>query len=124
MLDSLISHKDSSIENIIALCRLDDQLAQKPGMAELQPEVGQLTVPAHGSGSGLMVIETPLFVSLDVARDRAIRIKGVVSTGEPVIGNIFTSLAKPFPTEYLFGTDAFPWDDSGTSSAVPISTVF
>lgn len=70
-----------------------------------------------------MVSEIPLSVALDAGHERANRIKGVVSTGEPIIGNVFTPLAKPFPAEYLFGTDAFPWNDPCTSSAVPVSTI-
>ena len=50
LLDSLISRKDSSIENIMTLLRLDDQLARKPGMANLQPDIGQLSILVHGAG--------------------------------------------------------------------------
>ena len=51
LLDSLISHKDSSIENIMTLLRFDDQLAGKPGTADLQPDMGQLSIPVHGAGT-------------------------------------------------------------------------
>ena len=35
LLGSLVSHKDSSIENIMTLLHLDEQPAEKPGMANL-----------------------------------------------------------------------------------------
>ena len=117
-----MAHKDSSIESIMVLLRLDDHLAERLGMAKLQPDVGQLTISKRVAGRGLIAGDIPLSAALDNARKKAIGAKGTSSAREPIAGDVFSSLGRPFSAEYLFGPDAFPWDDPHTSSAAPAST--
>lgn len=107
----------------MTLLRLDDELAGKPGMADLQPDMGQLSIPVHGAG-GDLVSETPLTSALDFSREKAERIKTVVTLRQPIFSNVFTPLAKPFSTELFFGTDTLPWGERSVNAAsltVPVS---
>ncbi|GKD29074.1 hypothetical protein Tco_1239852, partial [Tanacetum coccineum] len=65
LIAELRSNKDASIETIMNLLRLDDTLAKKLGLTDLQPHVNQLMVPIHHSLDQTVVGATALSLSLD-----------------------------------------------------------
>ena len=51
----------------MTLLHLDYQLSKELGMHELQPHIGQLTIPLCGAGDGLAASEAILLCALDIA---------------------------------------------------------
>ncbi|GKA68092.1 hypothetical protein Tco_0768009 [Tanacetum coccineum] len=63
----LKTNKDASIETIMNLLCLEDTLAEKLGLTELQPHVEQLMVPIHHSPDQRVIGASTLSFSLDVS---------------------------------------------------------
>nr|GEW81573.1 hypothetical protein [Tanacetum cinerariifolium] len=63
----LKSNKDASIDTIMNLLRLEDSLANKLGLTELQPHVDQLMVLIHHSPDQRVIGASALSLSLDVS---------------------------------------------------------
>nr|GEX13965.1 hypothetical protein [Tanacetum cinerariifolium] len=67
-LSELRSHKDASVEAVMDILRLEDPVAEKIGLNELQPHVDQLMVPIHHSPCQVVVGATALSLSLDTSK--------------------------------------------------------
>ncbi|GKA67794.1 hypothetical protein Tco_0767711 [Tanacetum coccineum] len=67
LIAELKTNKDASIETIMNLLRLEDTLAEKLGLTELQPHVDQLMVPIHHSPDQRVIGASALSLSLDVS---------------------------------------------------------
>nr|GEV60264.1 hypothetical protein [Tanacetum cinerariifolium] len=61
----LKSNKDASVEAIMEILRLEDHVAEKLGLNELQPNVDQLMVPIHSSSDKVIIGATTLSLALD-----------------------------------------------------------
>ncbi|GJX01134.1 hypothetical protein Tco_0185047 [Tanacetum coccineum] len=68
LIAELRSNKDASIETIMNIIHLDDAIAERLGLTELQPHVDQLMVPIHHSPDQRVVGASALSLSLDVSR--------------------------------------------------------
>ncbi|GJZ16910.1 hypothetical protein Tco_0553033 [Tanacetum coccineum] len=67
LLGELKSSKDASIEVVMNILRLEEPLADKLGLEELQPNVNQLMVPIHHSPDKVVIGATALSLALDVS---------------------------------------------------------
>ncbi|GJX31829.1 hypothetical protein Tco_0241684 [Tanacetum coccineum] len=65
LLSKLKSNKDASIETVMDLLRLENHLAEKLGLTELQPHVDQLMVLIHHSPDKVVVGAFALSLALD-----------------------------------------------------------
>ncbi|PWA93798.1 hypothetical protein CTI12_AA068030 [Artemisia annua] len=90
------------------LLRLEAQLAEKPGMADLQPSLEQLDVPLCKAEDNSVAGEALLSSSLSVAYQRVKKIKENIAAGRPTLTEVFALLIKPLSTEVLLGSDIIP----------------
>ena len=102
LLADLSSGKDSHIEDAMRLLQLEAEVAEKLGLANLQPSLEQLSV--HRIRDNLVVGEAALSSSLNVARQRVKKIRENISIGQPVLADVFTSVATPLSSEVLLGS--------------------
>ncbi|GJX85050.1 hypothetical protein Tco_0335824 [Tanacetum coccineum] len=65
LLADLKSNKDASVETVMNILRLEDPLAEKLGLSELQPHVDQLMVPIHRSPDQVVLGASALSLALD-----------------------------------------------------------
>ncbi|GKG14074.1 hypothetical protein Tco_0351034, partial [Tanacetum coccineum] len=71
--------------------------------------------PIHHSPDQTVVGATALSLALDVSNSRVQRIKDNIANHRSALHDVFISLAEPFSTTVLMGTE-------GTSTAVPNTT--
>nr|GEY03367.1 hypothetical protein [Tanacetum cinerariifolium] len=67
LLTELRSNKDSSIEAIMEILHLENSVAEKLGLNEMQPNVGQLIVPIHHSPDQVVDSAIALSLALDTS---------------------------------------------------------
>nr|GFB97915.1 hypothetical protein [Tanacetum cinerariifolium] len=77
LLAELRSNKDASVETIMNILHLKDNLTKRLGLTELQPCVDQLMVQ---------------------------KIKENITSQRPALRDVFTLISEPFPAEVLTGT--------------------
>ncbi|GJY03020.1 hypothetical protein Tco_0361172 [Tanacetum coccineum] len=112
LLGELKSSKDASIEAVMNILRLEDPLAEKLGLNELQPHVDQLMVPIHHSPDKVVIGATALSLALDVSSIRVRKIKENITNQRSVLHDVFVPLSEPLSAAVLTGTE-------GTSNTVP-----
>nr|GEZ32310.1 hypothetical protein [Tanacetum cinerariifolium] len=100
----LKSNKDASIDTIMNLLCLEDSLAEKLGLTELQPHVDQLMVPIHHSLDQRVVGASALSVLLDVSSFRVQMIKENIANHRSALYDIFVPLSEPLSVTALTGT--------------------
>ncbi|GJS36545.1 hypothetical protein Tco_0534927 [Tanacetum coccineum] len=115
LLAELKLNKDSSVETLMSVLRLEDTLAERLGLNELQPHVDQLMVPIHHSPDQTVVGATALSLSLDVSHARVQKIRDNIANHRPVLHDVFIPLADPFSVAALEGTGSI-------SETVPATT--
>nr|GEV61769.1 hypothetical protein [Tanacetum cinerariifolium] len=99
----LKSNKDVSVETVMDILRLEDPLAEKQGLNELQPNVDQLMVLIHRSPDKVVLGATALSALRDV----------------------FVPLAEPFSTAVLKGTEGtFDTPPATANTNMALSTTF
>ncbi|GJR19154.1 hypothetical protein Tco_0967681 [Tanacetum coccineum] len=67
VLAELKFNKDSSVDTLVNILRLEDTLAERLGLNESQPHVDQLMVPIHHSPDQTVIGATALSLALDVS---------------------------------------------------------
>nr|GEY72254.1 transposase (putative), gypsy type [Tanacetum cinerariifolium] len=82
LLAKLRSNKDASTDTVMNILRLEETLAERLGLTELQPHVDQLMVPIHHSPDKTVVGATSLSFALDVSNVRVLT--GVGGTSDTV----------------------------------------
>ncbi|GJV72075.1 hypothetical protein Tco_1492070 [Tanacetum coccineum] len=87
------SNKDASIETVMDSLCLEDPLAEKLGLNELQPNVDQLMVPIHHSSDK------------EVSSIRVRKIWENIPNQRSTLRDVFVPLAKPFSAAVLTGTE-------------------
>ncbi|GKE06465.1 hypothetical protein Tco_1398483 [Tanacetum coccineum] len=112
LLTELKLNKDSSVETLMNILRLEETLAERLGLNESQPHVDQLMVPIHHSPDQTVVGATALSLSLDVSHARVQKIRENIANHRSALHDIFIPLAEPFSAVALEGT-------GGTSETVP-----
>nr|GFA41506.1 hypothetical protein [Tanacetum cinerariifolium] len=107
-----LSNKDASVDTIMNILHLEDNLTKRLGLTELQPCVDQLMVPIHHSLDRVVIGATSLSFVLDVSNARVRKIKENITSQRPALRDVFTPISEPFFAEVLTGT-------RGTSDTVP-----
>ncbi|GKE33846.1 hypothetical protein Tco_1453168, partial [Tanacetum coccineum] len=79
LLAQLESRKYASMADIMDLLRLEGPTAEAPEASQLQPSPEQLMVPIHRLEDQVVIRETSLSFSLEVAHNRAQRLRGDAS---------------------------------------------
>ncbi|GKA50584.1 hypothetical protein Tco_0743657 [Tanacetum coccineum] len=90
LLADLKSNKDASVEMVMNILRLEDPLAEKLGLSELQPHVDQLMVPIHRSPDQAVLGTSTLSLALDVSSTEG------TSNVIPATADITTALSITF----------------------------
>ncbi|GJS10171.1 hypothetical protein Tco_0366967 [Tanacetum coccineum] len=70
LLAELKSNKDASVKTVMDILHLEDPVAEKLGLNELQPNVDQLMVPIHSSPNRVVIGAIALSLALDVSSSR------------------------------------------------------
>nr|GEV63869.1 hypothetical protein [Tanacetum cinerariifolium] len=104
LLAELKSHKDSSIETVIDILRLDEPLAEKLNLNELQPNVDQLMVLIHHSQDKVVAGAFAISLALGVSDSRVWRIRDNIANHRSTLRNVFVLLVEPFSVDVLMGT--------------------
>nr|GEW00940.1 transposase (putative), gypsy type [Tanacetum cinerariifolium] len=112
LLAELRSNKDASVDTIMNILRLEDNLTEMLGLIESHPCVDQLMVPIHHSPDRVVVGATSLSFALDVFDARVRKIRENIASQRPALRDVFTPISEPFSAEVLTGT-------RGTSDTVP-----
>ncbi|GKD88943.1 hypothetical protein Tco_1364450 [Tanacetum coccineum] len=115
LLAKLKLNKDSSVETLMNILRLQQTLAESLGLNESQPHVDQLMVPIHHSPDQTVVGATALSLSLDVSSSRVLKIKENIANHKSALRDVFVPLSGPLSVTALTGTE-------GISTVIP-STV-
>ncbi|GJS19663.1 hypothetical protein Tco_0448295 [Tanacetum coccineum] len=95
LLAQLESRKDASMADIMDLLRLEGPAAETPEASQLQPSPEQLMVPIHLLEDQVVIRETSLSFSLDVAHNRIQRIIGDVAACRLSLMDVMVLLIKP-----------------------------
>nr|GEW96556.1 hypothetical protein [Tanacetum cinerariifolium] len=95
------SNKDVSVEAVTEILRLEDPVAEKLGLNELQPNVDQLMVPIHSSPDKAVIGATALSLALDASSSRVRKIWENIASHELVLRDVFVLFAEPFSTTAL-----------------------
>nr|GEV83695.1 transposase (putative), gypsy type [Tanacetum cinerariifolium] len=103
-LAELKSNKDASVKTVMNILRLEEPLAEKLGLNELQPTVDQLMVPNHHSPDKVGIGATALTLALDVSNIRVQKIRENIANQRSALRDVFVLLAEPFSTAALTGT--------------------
>nr|GEU76681.1 transposase (putative), gypsy type [Tanacetum cinerariifolium] len=111
LLAELKSHKDTSVEDIMNLLRLEGPLADAPGMNDLQPNVDQLMLLVYWFEDQVVLGETSLSFALSVTHSRVERIRENVAAKRSALIDVWTLLVNPLSVENLVG-------EAGTSESV------
>ncbi|GJT21641.1 hypothetical protein Tco_0891578 [Tanacetum coccineum] len=119
------SVKDASIEAVMNILHLEEPLANKLGLSELQPHIDQLMVPIHHSLDKVIIGATALSLALDVSNIRVWKIRESISNQRSALRDVFIPLAEPFSTAALTGMEGT--SDTVTFTAdttIALSTTF
>nr|GEY64600.1 hypothetical protein [Tanacetum cinerariifolium] len=103
LLAELKLNKDSSVETLMNILRLEETLAKRLGLNESQSHVDQLMVPIHHSPNQTIVGVTALSLSLEVSYARVQNIRENIANYRSAIRDIFIPLAEPLSTVALEG---------------------
>ncbi|GKC95000.1 hypothetical protein Tco_1160442 [Tanacetum coccineum] len=109
------SAENASVENLIDILRLEETLADKLGLNEVQAYVNQLMVPIHHSPNQIVVSATGLSFSLDVFHNRVQKIRDNIANHRSALCDMFVPLVEPLSSAALEATE-------GTSGAAPDTT--
>ncbi|GJS79596.1 hypothetical protein Tco_0729477 [Tanacetum coccineum] len=105
LLADLKSNKDASVETVMNILRLEDPLAEKLGLGELQPHVDQLMVPIHCSPDQVVLGASALSLALDVSSSRVWKIKENIANHRSALRDVFVPLAEPLSITALTCTE-------------------
>nr|GEX36705.1 nonaspanin [Tanacetum cinerariifolium] len=114
LLTELKLNKDSSVETLMNIICLEETLAERLDLNELQPHVDQLMVPIHHSPNQTVVGATALSLFLDVSHARVQKVRENISNYRSALRDVFIPLVEPFSTVALEGT-------GGTSNTEPVT---
>ncbi|GJR18723.1 hypothetical protein Tco_0967250 [Tanacetum coccineum] len=101
----LKSSKDASIDVVMNIIRLEEPLADKLTLNEMQPNVDQLMVPIYHSPDKVVIGATALSFALDVSSIHILKIKENITNQRLALCDVFVPLAKPFSVATLIGTE-------------------
>ncbi|GKF45626.1 hypothetical protein Tco_0135428 [Tanacetum coccineum] len=117
LLAQLESHKDASIADIMG------PVAEVPEASQLQPSPKQLMHPIHRLEDQVVIGETSLSFSLEVANARVQRLKGNDASWQLSISDALVPFIEPLSTENLVG-EASTSGVPVTATTTALSTTF
>ncbi|GJV40473.1 hypothetical protein Tco_1418913 [Tanacetum coccineum] len=117
------SAEDASVETLINILRLEETLAKRLGLNELQPYVDQLMVPIHHSPDKTVVGATALSLALDVYSFRVQRIRENIKNHRSALHDVFVPLAEPFSAAALKGTKGTSDIMTAAATTTALSTI-
>nr|GEY47592.1 hypothetical protein [Tanacetum cinerariifolium] len=97
------SRKDASIADIMDLLRLEGPATKTPKASQLQHLPEQLMIPVHRIEDQVVIKETSLSFSLDVAHTHVQRIRGDVATRRLSFMDAMVPLIEPLSVKSLTG---------------------
>nr|GEU30830.1 hypothetical protein [Tanacetum cinerariifolium] len=115
LLAQLKSQKDASMADIMDLFRLEGPAVEAPDASHLQPSPEQLMVLIHRLEDHVVIGETSLDFSLDVAQTRVQRIRGDVTARRLFLTDAMVPLIEPLYVKSLIG--------EASSSGIPVTAV-
>ncbi|GJR45146.1 hypothetical protein Tco_1313249 [Tanacetum coccineum] len=117
------SHKDGSMADIMGLLRLEGPTAEILGASQLQPSPEKLMIPIHRLEDQVVIGETSLSFSLDVAHTRVQRLRGNDAAQKLSISDALVPLVKPLSAETLVG-EVGTFRVPATATTIALSTAF
>nr|GEV18621.1 magnesium transporter MRS2-I [Tanacetum cinerariifolium] len=105
LLADLRSNKDASVETVMNILHLEEPLAERLGLTELQPSVDQLTVPIYHLPDRVVVGATALSLALDVSSIRVWKTRENIANQRSPFRDVFIPLGVPFSTTALTGME-------------------
>ncbi|GJT55423.1 hypothetical protein Tco_0990477 [Tanacetum coccineum] len=123
MQDGLASHKDGSMVDIMGLLRLEGPTAEILGASQLQPSPEKLMIPIHRLKDQVVIGETSLSFSLDVAHDRVQILRGNATAQKLSISDALVPLVEPLSAETLVG-EVGTFEVPATATSIALSTAF
>nr|GEW17275.1 hypothetical protein [Tanacetum cinerariifolium] len=119
LLAELRSNKDASIDTVMNILHLEENLAERLSLTELQPHVDQLMAPIHHSPDKTVIGATSVSFTLDVSNVRVRKIKENIAGQRSALLDVFIHLFEPFSAEVLIGAGG----TSDTVSAIVVATM-
>ncbi|GKE92418.1 hypothetical protein Tco_1573513, partial [Tanacetum coccineum] len=120
LLAELMAHKDASVEAVMNLLRLDETLAERPGLGDLQPHIDQLMVHVHHSPDQTVVGARALSFSLDISHSRVQQIRDNLANNRSALYELFVSFSEPLSSTALEGTK----DVLAAATTIALSATF
>ncbi|GJZ94114.1 hypothetical protein Tco_0666317 [Tanacetum coccineum] len=121
LLAELKLNKDSSVENLMNMLRLEETLTERLVLNESQPHVDQLMVPIHHSPNQTIICVTALSLALDVSNIRVQKIRDNITNHRSALRDVFITLAEPLSTIALEGTKGTSGTDLDTTTALSVT---
>ncbi|GKD04618.1 hypothetical protein Tco_1179592 [Tanacetum coccineum] len=120
-LAQLASHKDSSMSDLMDLLCLEGPAAEAPKAEQLQPLLDQLMLPNHRLEDQVVIGETSLSFSLDLAYARVWKLKESAASRQLSVADALVPIVEPLSAENLIAGSIPPVSHA---EAPPSSIVF
>ncbi|GKC26086.1 hypothetical protein Tco_1033380 [Tanacetum coccineum] len=115
------SNKDASVEMVMNILRLEDPLAEKLRLSELQPHVDQLMVPIHRSPDQVVLGASTLSLALDPLSVMALTGTEGTSNVIPATADITTALSITFDSASTIAPiSVYDYEVVGTDNQVDV----
>ncbi|GKC47922.1 hypothetical protein Tco_1065644 [Tanacetum coccineum] len=115
LLAQLEAHKDASMADIIDLLRLESPTAETSEARPPQPSIDELMIPIHRLEDQVVIGETSLAFSLEVAHNRVQRLRGDATARRLSLTDSIRPLVEPLSSRILTG-------EASSSADVTVTT--
>ncbi|GJZ45284.1 hypothetical protein Tco_0592880 [Tanacetum coccineum] len=123
LIAQLEAHKDSSMADVMDLLRLEGPATETSEASQLQPSPDQLMIPIHRLEDQVIIGETSLAFSLEVAHNRVQRVRGDAAARRLSLTDSILPLVEPLSARNLTG-EVSPSVDFTTAVTTALSTTF
>ncbi|GJZ89876.1 hypothetical protein Tco_0661803 [Tanacetum coccineum] len=123
LLAQLEANKDASMADIMDLLRLEGPAVETSKASQLQPSFDQLMIPIHHLEDQVIIGESSLAFSLEVAHNRVLRLRGDAATRRLSLTDSILLLVEPLSARNLTG-EASSSADVATAVKTALSTTF
>ncbi|GKC66516.1 hypothetical protein Tco_1099114 [Tanacetum coccineum] len=114
LLAQLEANKDASMADIMDLLRLEGPAAETSEAGQLQPSLDQLMIPIHRLEDQVIIGETSLAFSLEVAHNHLLNLRGDAAAHSLSLTDSMLPLIEPLSARNLTGK-ASPYADVATA---------
>ncbi|GJS15297.1 hypothetical protein Tco_0409769 [Tanacetum coccineum] len=115
LLTQLEAHKDASMADIMDLLRLESPTAESSEARPPQPSLDELMIPIHRLEDQVVIGETSLAFSLEVAHNRVQRLRGDATARRLSLTDSIRPLVEPLSSRVLTG-------EASSSADVTVTT--